>query len=139
MIGWRGGVNPALRMVLSLGLAVSAATPALAKDAFSCTFIRECPTDGACIGYEPQMTMFTHGNADLWSLAGADGQAISFTEIPVPTAELRAFVSASADPDASAVSLLSIFEDRSAILGIHGVFLSPTSVTHLGTCVPKDG
>lgn len=137
MIGWRGGVNPALRIVLGLGLAVSA-TQALAEHAFSCTFIRECPTDGACIGYEPQMTMFTHDGADIWSLAGADGQAISFTEMPVPSKDLRAFVSVSADPDASAVSLLSIFADGSAILGIHGIFLSPGSVTHLGTCLQKD-
>ena len=134
-----GGVNPALRMVLGLGVAVSAPTSAWAEGAFRCTFVRECPTDGACIGYEPQATMFTHDDADIWSLAGADDQAIPFAEMSAPTKDLRAFVSTSADPDASAVSLLSIFEDGSAILGIHGVFLSPGSVTHLGTCVPKDG
>ncbi len=139
MICRGGGMNLALRMVFGLGFVVLATTPAMADDAFSCTFVRECPTDGACIGYEPQMTMFTHDDADIWSMAGADGQTVPFAEMSVPTKDLRAFVSDSADPDASAVSLLSIFEDGSAILGIHGVFLSPGSVTHLGTCVPKDG
>ncbi|MCF6231566.1 MAG: hypothetical protein L3J36_00465 [Rhodobacteraceae bacterium] len=115
------------------------ATPALAEDSFVCTFARECPTNGACISYEPQTTKFTHDDDDIWSLAGADGRAKSFSEMQVPTTKLRAFVSATADPDAPAVSLLTIFDDGSAILGIHGIFLSPGSVTHLGTCVSKDG
>jgi len=137
MVGWDGKAHSALRIVLGLGLAVSA-TQAMARDTFSCTFVRECPTDAACIGYEPQMMVFSHDEADLWSLTGAEGTAIVFSEIDVPSGELRAFISTDTDTDASAVSLLSLFADGSVIMGIHGVFLTPASVTHLGTCLPKD-
>jgi len=141
MMGWGGGVNLALQFVLGVVIVVPMASQALAGEGYSCTFTQECPTDQACVDYEPQAMQLSRDDSDtdLWSLTGADGTAIPFTKMPFEAEDLRAFVSSSIDPGASAVSLLTVFSDGQAILGIHGIFLTPGSVTHLGTCVPKDG
>jgi len=116
------------------------ASQALAGNAYRCEFTKECPTGQPCNSHAPRMMQFSPDGegASTWSLTIADGQRYSFTKLPTETEDLSAFVSTSIDPGASAVSLLTVFADGQAIMGIHGVFYSPGSVTHLGTCVPKD-
>lgn len=134
-------------MIVLAVLGISAATPSqvLATDAdvaaYRCEFTRECLTGQACTDYEPNVMQFLRDAKDinLWTLAPAGEQPFVFTRLPFETEDLHAFVSTSVDPGASAVSLLTVFDDGQAILSIHGVFFSPGSVTHLGTCVPKDG
>jgi hypothetical protein len=138
---WRdGGANPALRRILGASIAFLGASQSFAAQSLRCVFTQECPTGDACSDYDPQEVLFFRDDRSdgLWTLTSADDPDIPFTLLPFETDDLRAFVSTSADPGASAVSLLTVFSDGQAIMGIHGVFFAPGSVTHLGTCVPKD-
>ena len=141
MIRRGGGVKPALQLIFCTGLVLPMASQALADTLFRCEFTQECPTGQPCNDTQPQVMQLAHDARDpgLWSLTTGDGQDIQFTSLALETQDLRAFVSVAIDPDASAVSLLTVFGDGQAIMAIHGVFYSPGSVTHLGTCVPKDG
>ncbi len=140
MICRGGGVNPALRLIFGVSIAFLAASQSFAAQSYRCVFTQECPTGDACSAYDPREVSFFRkdGPTGLWTLTSADDPDIPFTQLPFETEDLRAFVSTSVDPGASAVSLLTVFSDGQAILGIHGVFFTPGSVTHLGTCVPKD-
>lgn len=113
------------------------AAPALAEDGYSCSLTAECSGQENC-RTEMNLPFDLTGSDDKWQLTMPNGDVASFR--PVDGAEpgdLR-LISVNFDPDAAAVSLLSLTGDGDVFLSTHGGFPGPDVVTHFGTCTEKD-
>lgn len=115
------------------GIALSA----VAKEPLICVFTQECVGEGDCGAVEP-IAMGFQLQGDAWVMQGAEDTAIRFSELADKTAGMHSYLAENADPDAAAVSILSVFEDGQAFMSTHGIFLTPGFVTHIGTCVQKE-
>ena len=131
-------MNTALHLVSGLAIALPVATQSFAADTFGCTFTQECIDDTPCKARDGMTATLTRNN-NTWVVTPPDGQPIRFTDLPgAPEGTLR-LITTEIDLDADAAAMLSISDTGRAILSIHGNFLSLGVVTHLGTCMPKDG
>ena len=123
--------------LLACGLAVIVAAPVWAAGSYRCEFDQECVgADRPCSSTDA-MTMAFVESADGWMIKMPDGKTMGFTPLPGQSDDMRSFLSDETDPDAHAVSMLSIFSDGQAFMSTHGIFLSPGTVTHIGTCLPE--
>ncbi len=135
-IGHFGGAR-----ALACGLAIIIAIPAWAQNAYRCEFKRECMgSDRPCTSTGDMTMRFIKviGDTDAWAIKTADGETIPFIAVPGISEDMRSFLSNEADPGADAVSLLSIFSDGQTFMSTHGLFLSPGTVTHVGTCLQEN-
>jgi hypothetical protein len=108
-----------------LPAALLAAAPA-AAEGFACRF--ESGDGGARI--EARLAL----SGETWRLSML-GESLAARPVDLDGAGARHFVVAPVDTMAKAAALLSIFEDGSALLTIHGDFLGPAAVTRTGTCM----
>ncbi|MFT7594443.1 MAG: hypothetical protein ACI8R4_001764 [Paracoccaceae bacterium] len=123
---------------IAIGFAVVAgfAIPVQAAESLTCSFSQECSGGSACTETNPITLRFQLEGED-WIMAGTDGTTITFTKLAKKSGGMRSFLAKNADPDAAAVSILSVFEDGQAFMSTHGIFLTPGFVTHIGACVPE--
>ena len=119
---------------------IGLAGPVQAAESLVCTFTQECVGESGC-SFDDPISMRFQARGDVWVMQGAQGTgmgtAISFTKLAGKSESMRSFLAENADPAASAVSVLSIFEEGQAFMSTHGIFLTPGFVTHIGTCVQK--
>lgn len=110
------------------------AGPSTAETQFSCVFEMECSgADQPCKQIEPLILMLAE-QENIWGLQGADGAVMAFVPVESESEGVFTLLAANSDPDASATSILSLFEGGQAILTTHGEFLTPAAVTQVGTC-----
>jgi len=83
------------------------------------------------------MTMTFSEGTGGWTIKTTEGETIGFTALPGKPGDMRSFMSDKTDPAAQAISMLSIFSDGQAFMSTHGIFLSPGTVTHIGTCLQE--
>lgn len=131
---WKGGgVNPALHIVIGLGLGLSAASAALAGQAYSCTFTKECIAGEPCEARDDLPVGMAHEGTE-WVMTMPDASSAGFRELAgAPAGSLR-LISTDIDRDASAVALLSVSGTGQAIMSIQGYFPSLGALTLLGQC-----
>lgn len=129
-------MNPALHFV-GAAVLLPLASASLAGEVLDCTFTQECVgSDRPCNSADKLTMSFVQSNSG-WMINTSEGEAMSFTPLPGKSEGRRSFLSQETDPEAHAVSMLSIFSDGQAFMSTHGVFLSPGTVTHIGTCLPE--
>lgn len=130
--------NKGIRSVGIAAFALALLTgPAIAGDRYLCQFDRECIPGQDC-----------HTDAGFAALAVREGDGWHVTLNPETAAidfavlsdghGMLHLVSAKTDPLAMAATLLSIASDGTAMVSTHGNFLTPGTVTHLGTCISED-
>ncbi len=130
------GPLPCARLV-ACAMAVIVATPVWAAGSYRCEFKQECVgADRPCSSSDAVTMAFVEGT-DGWMIKTPDGKAMGFTPLPGKSDDMRSFISDETDPDAAAISILSIFSGGQAFMSTHGMFLSPGTVTHIGTCQPE--
>jgi hypothetical protein len=124
-----------IRYFASILLSVSfLAGPSAAETQFTCVFEMECSgVDNPCTQIEP-LVMNLLERENIWGLHGPDGEVIVFVPIESETDGVFTLVANDFDPDASANSMMSLFEGGQAILTTHGEFLTPGVITQVGTC-----
>ncbi len=143
MIGWNGGVNPALRhlaMKVAVGFCamVLAPSPAFAGERYVCTFTTECVATSPCdpnVNHTVELIAAGRG----WDMIIEGQEPVEFIELPSSGDVERHMVAIDIDPTTGGTSMLSIGSDGMAVLSIHGNFPSLGAVTHLGTCTTGDG
>lgn len=108
-------------------------------DRYVCTFPTECVGAHSCIdSAEPERTVLD-SQGDTWTMTGADGSVLTFQPVAGASEELLSLVAAEADADAGAVALFSLSRSGQAFVTLHGIFLTPEVVTHIGICKAEDG
>lgn len=126
------------KSLASAGIAASVfAAPALAATQFTCVFEMECSgVDSPCTQIEP-LVMNLLERENIWGLHGTDGEVIVFNPIETQSDGVFTLVANDFDADASATSMLSLFEGGQVILTTHGEFVTPGVITHVGTCLAE--
>jgi hypothetical protein len=120
------------------GLVVVIGMPAMAAGRLICTFTTECIAGAVC-GPVSGLAVDLIRRGDSWIMDLKEDQASArFDPVAGATGSGLQLFSTELDPDADAVSLLSIAPDGQAILSTHGFFPGPGAVTQLGICTKKD-
>lgn len=124
-------LNSSLAAALSLFVFVE---PSAADASFSCIFEMECAgADQPCTQIDP--LIFNLAEQDtIWGLQAPDGEVTVFVPVETDSEDVFTLLAANSDPDATATSILSLFEGGQAILTTHGEFVTPGVVTQVGTC-----
>lgn len=115
-------------MAVSSALLCLTAAQAVAENRFSCRFDVE--------GGETEILL----NRDKtgWRMEMEEGRNASFHAVTQTSSDMLHLLSTDQDPDAGAVSLLSIAPDGSAFLSLHGSFPTPAAELFTGQCEARD-
>jgi hypothetical protein len=124
-----------LKIARTLLAALAASASSAAAEGFDCDFASEACEAGKGIGcgagetFSARIRLFE----GEWRLA-AEGASFALEKIEAPSAEAAHFLIRTADLAASDMSLLSVFDDGTAFLSMHGDFLGPWAHTMTGAC-----
>lgn len=121
-------------LVAAAAIVCALAGPTVAETQFTCVFEMECSgVDNPCTQIEP-LVMNLLERENIWGLHGADDEVIVFTPVEAQSEGVFTLMANNFDTDASATSMLSLFEGGQAILTTHGEFVTPGVITQVGTC-----
>lgn len=101
---------------------------------YSCVFISHCTdADQPCTPTKP-LAMKLIRKGDVWVLHDPDGAMTNFAPVANDAKGVHTLLATNPAPDASATSILSLFDDGQALLTSHGDFGAAAAVTQVGTC-----
>ena len=131
-------IMPGLHMrVLGAAFAVFLAS-GFAADAgpaerYGCSMMLCEASDAACDG-ATAMILTRRAGTGLWDLSDPEGGRSTFSVLAPLGKNATALVSTDIDPDASATGLMTIGDDGTTVLTVHGYFPALSHGTYTGTC-----